>query len=85
MMPLTFGGIRHVIEYPSKRFGFVGSVPHELAYQDGKTRTFDTVEQALAASRPIEAGKLCDINTCMCRKYFTGDLVADAFMSGGGK
>jgi hypothetical protein len=70
MTHFQFGGIRHIIEYPSKRFGFVGSVPHELAYLDGRTRAFETVGEALVASRAVEAGKLCDIPTCACRKHF---------------
>jgi hypothetical protein len=67
---LQFGGIRHIIEYPSKRFGFVGSVPRDLGYAEGRVRSFESVEAALTASRGVSAGTLCSIPTCACRKLF---------------
>ena len=60
----NFGGITHIIQYPSKRFGYVGSVPTTLA------------DEVPATQADIMGGRSKDGKTAF--KFRTHDTIEDA-------
>lgn len=67
----------HLIDYPSGRYGWVGSVPAVLCDANQNSYAYQDVPAALADAEAKGVGQyVCDLDGCACRKLFPSRAAA---------